>query len=75
MTCDFCGGKTVSRRVKKHHWYKGRLYFVENVPAEVCRECGERYFHADTLDRIDEFLKKEHPVKDRIKVEVVALTA
>ena len=48
MICDFCQGETGARRVKKHHRYKGRLYVVENVPAEVCQECGERYFRPGT---------------------------
>ena len=27
------------------------------VEAEVCQECGERYFHATTLDALDQLLK------------------
>jgi YgiT-type zinc finger domain-containing protein len=73
MTCDFCRGRTVKRRVKKHHWHKGRLYIVENVPAEVCRQCGERYYHATTLDAIDRLLDTDHPVKESLQVEVVSL--
>jgi hypothetical protein len=49
------------------------LYIVENVEAEVCSECGERYFHATTLDEIDRLFEAEHDVKDRIEVEVVRL--
>lgn len=44
------------------YWYRGKLYVVENVKAEVCPECGERYFHASTLEAIDRFLEHEHPV-------------
>ena len=73
MICDFCGGKTKLRRVKKHHRHKGRLYVIENVPAEVCQECGERYFHATTLDAIDRLLDSDHPVKETLQVEVVSL--
>ncbi len=75
MKCDYCAGKTVSRRAKKHHWHKGQLYVVENVPAEVCRECGERYYHAKTLDAIDRLLEGDHQVKKNLNVEVVALEA
>jgi YgiT-type zinc finger domain-containing protein len=75
MQCDYCQGKTISRRVKKHHWHNGRLYVIENVPTEVCRSCGERYYHAKTLDAIDALLDADHPVKDRLQVEVVALEA
>jgi YgiT-type zinc finger domain-containing protein len=73
MICDFCQGETKPRRVKKHHRYKGRLYVIENVPAEVCQECGERYFHATTLDAIDRLLDSDHPVKETLQVEVVSL--
>jgi YgiT-type zinc finger domain-containing protein len=73
MTCDFCQGETRTRRVKKYHRYKGGLYVVENVPAEVCPGCGERYFHAKTLDAIDRLLESDHPVKETLQVEVVSL--
>jgi hypothetical protein len=46
---------------------------VENVKAEVCPECGERYFHAKTLDTIDQLLDHKHPVKKRLQVEVVTM--
>lgn len=75
MKCDYCRGQTVKRRVKKHHWHKGALFVVENVPADVCRECGERYFHAKTLDAIDRLLAGNHQVKRNLNVEVVELEA
>jgi YgiT-type zinc finger domain-containing protein len=73
MICDFCRGRTTMRKVTKHHWLKNRLYIIENVPAQVCRECGERYFHATTLDAIDRMLSRKHPVRTNLKVEVVSL--
>ena len=73
MICEFCGGETVKKKVKRQHWLRGRLYILENVDAEVCSECGERYFHAATLDEIDRLLETEHEVKDEMLVEVVAL--
>ena len=73
MTCEFCGGQTKQKKVRRQHWLEGKLYIVENVDAEVCTECGERYFHARTLDSIDQLLRSEHKVKDRMEVEVVSL--
>jgi len=73
MICEFCGGKTSKKKVRKQHWLHGRLYLVENVEAEVCSECGERYFHAETLDAIDHLLEGKHEVKARLWVEVVNL--
>ena len=71
MKCEFCGGETSSKKVKKQHWFKDRLYIVENVDAEVCGDCGESYYHAKTLDAIDKLLEGEHEVVDRMDVEVV----
>ncbi|RJP19022.1 MAG: YgiT-type zinc finger protein [Candidatus Omnitrophota bacterium] len=73
MICEFCGGNTFKKKVKKQHWLRGELYIVENVEAEVCAECGERYFHASILDELDGYLSAEHDVKEKIQVEIVNL--
>ena len=73
MICEFCGGQTVKKKVKRQHWLHSKLYIIENVEAEVCSECGERYFHAKILDEIDRVLEAEHEVKDEMVVEVVSL--
>jgi len=73
LICEFCGSETRKKKVKKQHWFQGRLYIVENVEAEVCSECGERYFHAKILDEIDQLLETDHEVKNRMDVEVVSL--
>ena len=74
MLCEFCGGETRGKSVKRQHWLNKKLYIVENVNAEVCTECGERYFHAKTLDAIDDYLSQKHPVKAYIDVEIVSLS-
>ncbi|MGH8588835.1 MAG: YgiT-type zinc finger protein [Gammaproteobacteria bacterium] len=73
MICEFCGGNTGKRKVKRQHWLRGHLYIVENIEAEVCAECGERYVHATTLDAIDHYLSTEHHVKENLNVEVVRM--
>ena len=72
MICEFCGAKTSKKKVKKQHWYHGDLYIIENVEAEVCNECGERYFHATILDRIDNLLAGKHEIINKLNVEVVS---
>lgn len=76
MNCEFCGGETTSRKVRKLHWFRRKLYIVEEVDAEVCRECGERYYHATTLEAIDQLLATERPViRERLQVEVIGMAA
>ena len=71
MKCEFCNSSTVRKSVRRQHWFKGKLYIVDNVSAEVCRECGERYFHATALDKIDSMISADHPVKEFMSVEVL----
>jgi len=73
MICEFCEGQTIKKYVTKLHWFRGNLYVIEDVEAEVCTECGERYFHAKVLDNIDALLEREHIIKESIAVEVVSL--
>ncbi len=75
MKCEFCEGETTARKVTKQHWLNGRLYLVENVSAQVCRECGEQYFSAETLDEIDRLLSGRHDVTRKLEVEVVTLSS
>ena len=72
MKCEFCDGETTPRRVRKQHWLNGKLYIVQNVEAEVCQECGERYFHARTLDHIDALIQGDHEVQQLLSVEVLS---
>ena len=71
MKCEFCDGETAVRKVRKHHWHRGQLYLIENVEAEVCQECGQRYYHARTLDKLDALIQDVHEVKQVLSVEVL----
>ena len=72
MKCEFCNSETHQRKVRKQHWYNGNLYIIENVDAEVCSECGERYYHAKSLDKIDKLISGDHDVKEVLSVEVLS---
>ena len=72
MKCEFCGGETRRKYVRKLHWFHEKLYIIENVAAEVCRECGERYYHATTLDAIDQMLTSgQLVVREQLQVAVI----
>ena len=74
MKCDFCGGMTITKNVRKVHWFAHQLYIVDDVEAEVCQECGERYYHATTLDAIDRMLQTGRQViKQELQVQVVGM--
>lgn len=52
--CETCGNGRLARdRIKTALWSGGRLVVVEDVPAFVCRQCGEQFYEDETAMRLD----------------------
>lgn len=52
--CSFCGNKNFrSRRVQYIYRHNGQFLIVDNVPCEECEYCGEQYFKAEVLKKIE----------------------
>ena len=52
IRCYSCGGMTEPGLVADLYAAHGIYVAVENVPADVCRQCGERYYSPDTTRRL-----------------------
>lgn len=42
--CLYCKGELEEKLVSRVQEYKGRWFLIENLPALVCRQCGETFF-------------------------------
>ena len=56
--CLSCGGHLEAQRVTRLQQYEGRWILIENVPAMVCRQCGEQYFTPDVRDLVVDLITK-----------------
>jgi YgiT-type zinc finger domain-containing protein len=45
--CHVCGEKMEAKRIRQDFWRKDKLVVVEDVPAGVCPQCGEKVVKAD----------------------------
>jgi YgiT-type zinc finger domain-containing protein len=62
-TCCFCKGKVMPKRIQHIHRWGSQVYILEQVPADVCQQCGEVYFAPDVLATMDEIASgKSHPM-------------
>ncbi len=52
--CTYCGGEVVEKKIDYDYRRSNQLMVVSNVPAGVCRQCGEKYFKPDILKKMDE---------------------
>lgn len=58
--CTFCSGRVIEKQVQKACWWGDKLLaLVDNVPAGVCEQCGERYYKAKVLKNIENQLKEK----------------
>jgi len=51
--CYFCKGEVVEKRIRHVHHWGDEIVIFENVPAEVCTQCGEVYFSPEVLRMMD----------------------
>ena len=73
--CTFCGGRVTERRVQKPcFWGEKLIAVVDNVPAGVCEQCGERYYRAAVLKRIEVGLKTRNTAR-RVRLPFIEYAA
>ena len=64
MACDICGGHVSPQQVSYPAQVKGKFVIVENVPAKVCDQCGEKLFAADTVEKLQKTVwEQKSPVR------------
>lgn len=64
--CQICGEQMVERHIKQDFWIKGDLIVIEDVPAGVCPQCGEKVVRADVGRQIAALIadiEKTQPVR------------
>ena len=54
--CYFCKGRVVKKIVTHVHTWEGKIFLFEDVPADVCQQCGEIYFSPDILETMDKIV-------------------
>lgn len=56
MKCDLCGGKVSHQSTSYTLLYEGHWIIVENVPADVCQQCGEKLFAPETVEHLQKII-------------------
>ena len=61
--CNFCGNKNFRiRKVQYIYRHDGKFLIVNDVPCEECEYCGEQYFKADVLKKIENDFMEIHSI-------------
>ena len=70
MTCSFCDGELEDRLVQHEYRWEGNLFVFEDVPARVCRQCGEKYFDAAVVKAMERVVLGQLKPKRVLQVPV-----
>ena len=59
--CPLCKGALERKIISYTQPFEGRLYVIENVPAQVCQQCGEIVLEPPTAKKIQELVWSSEP--------------
>jgi len=73
MKCDICGGKRKREKIVYSIYYNQSPIIIENVPADVCEQCGEQFFDPETVEMIQQVVWSSKTPKRTIATPVYDL--
>ncbi|MDI6791946.1 MAG: YgiT-type zinc finger protein [bacterium] len=71
--CYFCKGRVIEEKIRHMHCWGDNITIFEDVPAEVCQQCGEIYFRPEVLEWMDKAVLEELKPKARVSVPVFSM--
>ncbi len=71
--CYVCKGTVVKKKVRHIHAWGEETIIFENVPAEVCTQCGETYFSPEVLEAMDKETREPAVPRKSVVLPVVTL--
>jgi len=74
-TCYFCRGTVEQRNVDVDFRWGKKLKVMRGVPADVCRQCGERYFEAGVYKAMEKLAVSRRKPATRLAVDVLEFRA
>ena len=73
--CYFCRGKVERRKVDVDFSWGCKLKVIRDVPAGVCRQCGERFFKPAVYKEMERLGASRRRSEQRLEVEVLRFRA
>jgi YgiT-type zinc finger domain-containing protein len=71
--CEVCDTPLVEKRVHQDFWIGGQLIVVENVPAGVCPQCGEKVVQATVGRHLAELVRNKKQIAEAARISVPSL--
>lgn len=73
MRCSVCRGEIEERLIRYIQELGDRVMIIENVPAEVCGQCGEKLLRPEIAFKIEKLVKDAPAPHKKTEVAVYDL--
>ncbi len=73
--CYFCKGRVLQEKVTVDFRWGHKLKMMEDVPAGVCQQCGEKYIQAAVYKALERLMTSRAKPAARVTVDVVHFKA
>ena len=58
MNCFICKGELEEKKVNYLVELQDSIIIIKEVPAKVCKKCGEQYFNDNTAENIEKIVNQ-----------------
>jgi YgiT-type zinc finger domain-containing protein len=73
--CVYCGGVVEERLIRLDYRFHGQLFIIEDVPAGVCVQCGEKVLDAKTAKKLEQLAQNQTGPVTTVAVPVLKASA
>ena len=71
--CAVCSTNLEEKNIQQDFWIKGQLVVIDNVPAGVRPQCGEKVVNAEVGEHIADLLKDRKSIEKAPTISVPLL--
>ncbi|MBA1334129.1 MAG: hypothetical protein HPY66_1613 [Firmicutes bacterium] len=68
MDCIVCKGELIKKEINHIVDIEGQIIIIKNVPAEVCKQCGESFFENQVALRLEQIVEEIRSNKAEITI-------
>ena len=72
--CAICGGRLKKEKISFDFRLNGKLVVIDNLPVEVCLQCGEKVLSPAVSQKIDEVLASKKKPEKHINIPVYQIS-
>lgn len=66
FNCEYCDGKVEPRVIRAPFHFGRQTIYVDHVPAWVCKKCGEKYYDASVVKRLEQIARRRRRISKTV---------